>query len=892
MQSPFTGLNSAALEIKNLFSNGWKVFSVVAITFIPLVYAGLFLLAFLDPYGSLSNVPAVVVNQDAGSNINGQQRYIGQELCDSLIENNAEATEGEASGYKWEFVSDIDSAYKGLEDGQYYMMLVIPENFSENIGSAVNSNPQHAELQAYFNPSTNLIAQTVGSSMVTSIRAQLNEKVSHEYIENIFVKLTDASSDMTTAVNGAADLTDGLKQAADGSNTITVNLGTLSSGATSLDSGLSELASGTQSLESGVGQLSSGAKELDGGAAELESGGEALGSGAAQLVDGANSLDSGVGQIAGGLDTLDGGAGQLASGADSLDAGLGTLSSGAAQVSSGAQQLANNAGALASGSQSLSDGLTSLDANSESLVQGSSQVASGLSQLKAGSDLYQQGITAAIDAASTAGIDITAAKAQYAAALQTYSASPTQENMAALNDAVNNLATVSGNLGAYSALSSVQTSYAQLAAGISDLNSNYVALNAGIEQYTAGVAELKAGAEQLNAGVGEAAAGINSLNSGASGVAAGAASAKNGSAQLSSGALGVKSGTATLLDGALSAKAGSSALAAGLGSAASGADALIAGLKTFRYGVASLSSGAAAAYDGAGKLTSGALSAKSGAGQIASGAAQLRDGSDVLTSGIQSAADGSQTLADGLDSGQKQMEENVENSDVKTDVISEPVQANGVDDKGENITEVKNYGTGFAPYFIGLGMWVGCLMISFLLRSLNNRILMTRSNTFAAVLSSYLPMLLIAVVQVVVLLATVQFGLGFNVNYPVHYYLFGLLVAACFVAIIQFFRAAFGTAGMVIIVILLMLQLCTAAGTFPIQAEIEVFNILNPFLPMTYVVRGFRMAMCGLSASYMVQPAAVLAAFLIVFLALTTAVAQSRRRVKMNTMYPKIKMAA
>ena len=237
------------------------------------------------------------------------------------------------------------------------------------------------------------------------------------------------------------------------------------------------------------------------------------------------------------------------------------------------------------------------------------------------------------------------------------------------------------------------------------------------------------------------------------------------------------------------------------------------------------------------------------------------------------------------------MAENVENSDKKSDVISSPITANGESEKGENITTVKNYGTGFAPYFIGLGMWIGCLMISFLQRSLNTRILMARSSTFSAVLSSYLPMLLIAVIQVMVLLMFVQFGLGFNVNFPLQYYLFGLLMAACFVAIIQFFRATFGTPGMVLIVILLMLQLSCAGGTFPVQTEMGFFNVLNPFLPITYVVRGFRMAMCGLSVDYLVQPAIALGIFTVLFLTLTTLVAHSRRRVKMDAMYPKMKMA-
>ena len=49
------------------------------------------------------------------------------------------------------------------------------------------------QKQSYFNPSTNLIVQTIGSSMVSTIKAKMNEKVAKEYVDNIFVKLTDAS---------------------------------------------------------------------------------------------------------------------------------------------------------------------------------------------------------------------------------------------------------------------------------------------------------------------------------------------------------------------------------------------------------------------------------------------------------------------------------------------------------------------------------------------------------------------------------------------------------------------------------------------------------------------------------------------------------------------------
>ena len=127
-------------------------------------------------------------------------------------------------------------------------------------------------------------------------------------------------------------------------------------------------------------------------------------------------------------------------------------------------------------------------------------------------------------------------------------------------------------------------------------------------------------------------------------------------------------------------------------------------------------------------------------------------------------------------------------------------------------------------------------------------------------------------------------------NFPLQYYLFGLLTALCFMAIAQFVRAAMGSSGLVVLVVLLMLQLCTAAGTFPIESELPVFNVLNPLLPMTYVVQGFRMAMCGLDPSYMASSAVVLGGFTLTFLVLSTLLAHHRRRISMSVLHPKIQM--
>ncbi|MGN0960280.1 MAG: YhgE/Pip domain-containing protein, partial [Coriobacteriales bacterium] len=120
MRNPFVGMRSALLEFKNFRASGWLMFSICTVALIPLIYAGLFLLAFLDPYGSLANVPAAVVNLDKGAVIDDEQRNVGQELCDELVQNNEDAKEGEASGYKWTFTSR-DDADDGLRNARYYM---------------------------------------------------------------------------------------------------------------------------------------------------------------------------------------------------------------------------------------------------------------------------------------------------------------------------------------------------------------------------------------------------------------------------------------------------------------------------------------------------------------------------------------------------------------------------------------------------------------------------------------------------------------------------------------------------------------------------------------------------------------------------------------------------
>ena len=119
--------------------------------------------------------------------------------------------------------------------------------------------------------------------------------------------------------------------------------------------------------------------------------------------------------------------------------------------------------------------------------------------------------------------------------------------------------------------------------------------------------------------------------------------------------------------------------------AKAGADQLAAGSTVLAGGLGQLQDGSAAIKDGTAQL-------KDGAGKIADGNATLYDGSEELAS----------KLADGADKASS-----VHATDDTFSMMAGPVKVDN-----EKINKVPNYGTGFAPYFLSLGLFVGALLLS------------------------------------------------------------------------------------------------------------------------------------------------------------------------------------
>ncbi len=241
-------------------------------------------------------------------------------------------------------------------------------------------------------------------------------------------------------------------------------------------------------------------------------------------------------------------------------------------------------------------------------------------------------------------------------------------------------------------------------------------------------------------------------------------------------------------------------------------------------------------------LTNKLTQLRDGARQVASGNAQLASGIAKLDGGAQQLKSGSAELATKQADGAKQVPTwTTQQKDAVADTIGGPVQ---LETTHENAAP--NFGTGMAPFFLTLALFFGALVLWMILRPLQSRAIAAEVLPIRVALSSYLPAAVIGMFQAVILYCVVRFGLGMHVVHPASMLGFMILISFAFVAATQAINALVGPAvGRVLIMALLMLQLVSAGGMYPVETTSKPFQFLHRFDPMTYGVNGLRQLILG-----------------------------------------------
>ena len=858
-------------EFRHIRRNRLLLLSFIVICFIPFLYSIFFLKSVWDPYGSTQNLPVAVVNEDHAVKYQGQTLKVGAQLVQELRKNKQ---------LKWEIVSK-QTAKEGLTHRKYYTVVTIPKDFSKNAATVLDQSPKKMELKYETNGSLNYIGQVISEMAMTKLNQKIRAQVTQAYATTMIKLVKQVGTGFNQAASGAKQISTGMVTLNSGTNQFvagvsTVNNGvqTLQAAVTPLASGASQLASGSTTLASGVNQYTSGVGLLAAGLTKLSANSAALNAGTATLASGVNQYTSGVDQLGSGLTTLKNNSASLRSGAASLNQGASQLSNGASQLNAtvnsslgsldftGIMSAMNQASQMKSSLASLQSGLTqaqsalsavSTEANqlktASSALSGVSSAASSLSGVaqndaaiaKAATDLANKSTT---DATTKAQLDTIAQEANsnvktindVGTALSQVNSLSTSlsglQSKAKLNNLASLQTTLSGAQTTLNQANQLLTTLQGYQGALSTMPSQLAALKQATNSLASGAASLQSGMSTAQAGINQYTAGVDTAASGASQLSANSASLTSGANQLQSGVSQYTAGVNQANDGTGQLTANSAALV-------SGANQLATALIQLNAKVPSLVSGVSA---------------------LASGTQKLVDNSPALVAGTAKLNAGAGELADKLISGAEKVNA-VQPSKKTAKMFAAPTTV-----KHTNYSYVPNYGHALAPYVLSVALYVGTLIFNFVYP-------IRRVALFGRKASAWWASKLAVGMTSITVMALAEGGimmlLGLQVLHVPSFFWTLILFGWASMAVVMFLSMTFDNPGRFVAMVLLMLQLGGAGGTFPMQVTMKFYNVIHWYLPMTYSILGLRNGISGgLGAHYVAFCNSVLLAITIVFVIL------------------------
>ncbi|MFF1287862.1 YhgE/Pip family protein [Bacillus thuringiensis] len=900
-------------EFTEIIKNKKILIPIIAVLFVPILYAGMFLWAFWDPYKQLDDLPVAVVNLDKGAVFDGKPIEVGKGLVDNLKDNKS---------FKWEFVSEKE-AKKGMEGRKYYMLVRIPDDFSSNATTLLKDNPKPLNLEYIPNESLNFLSSQIGGTAIEKIKGEVASTLTKTYAEKMFDSIQDVSKGLADGAEGANKLHDGSSELHDGSSKVTDGLHTLQGKSGEMKDGAQKLADGSNKLVDGSGKVTNGLNTLNSKTGEMQMGIGKLVDGSGKVTNGLNTLNSKTSEMQTGIGKLIDGSGKVTDGLNTLNSktgemqkGIGELHDGSEKVTGGLNKLVSKSGELKTGTTDLSNGMGKLVEGQSQLEEGSQAIQKGLQDLnsnvqKSAADLEEMQskvpsilntVNEKIDGAganvnqlneltqSTAGDAKTAT--QDVANLQKQIESLPKEYQEQLQPFITS---------AVKSTATVQQKATGVAGGTNKLNEEVKQLKGEINQKTnglqnelpnpAGVKILAGGIAKLTNAQNEFVSKFHGFGEGLDNAKIGADKLKDGSVQLIDGVAQLQSGSGKVTAGLGQLSAGANQMAGGVNQLANGSSQVTGGLGTLSAGANQMAGGVNQLADGSSQVTGGLGTLSVGANQMAGGVNQLADGSNQVTTGlgtlngglnkmstgstqlidgVNKLADGSGKVTDGLvkvNDGSGELAEKlgegaektgeVKGTDKTYDMFASPVKV-----KTEKMAEVPNYGTGFTPYFLSLGLFVGALLLS-IVYPLRDTVGVPKSG-FSWFISKFGVLLSVGIIQAIVADVILLFGLGVEVQSIPYFILFSIVTSLAFIALIQCLVTAFGDAGRFIAIITLIIQLTTSAGTFPLELIPKFLQPFNAWLPMTYSVSGLKAVVSSGDFNFMWQNVGVLMIFIVV----------------------------
>ena len=838
-------------EWKAIFKKPTFIIVMIGISLIPALYNIIFLSSMWDPYGQLSDLPVAVVNNDKEASYNGNTMAIGKDMVSNLKENKT---------LDFHFV-DEEEGKKGLENGDYYMVVTLPSDLSEKAASILTEHPEQMQIDYQTSSGHSFIASKMSDSAMTQLKQSVSTNVTETYTKALFNKMVDLKDGMSQAASGSEKLTDGANQLVAGSQTLATNLHSLadssltfSNGTEQFTKGLSSYVFGVEQLHLGLGNFNSGLVTYTGAVSQLDSGLGQLSSKSPELVRGINQLYTGVESYTGGVSQLNAGLNQFSSGVSAYTNGVGSLATGA-------NQLSNQSATLRMGVEQLSEGIqqlsSKLEASSEQKDQ-INQLSSGLNQLNQAIQNIDVGDTKQLDSVLSSIVSLsnqmlasaqsdkatTLANIQSTAAYQSLtseqqaeiSASVSQNSTDSIQSAQSIIALVQGLQGSLENLQNQSSNLSTLKNQANQVlplaSTSLTGLSSGLTEIQGAVtSKLVPASQSITSGVNAYTAGVDKVSQGASQL-----SEKNST--LTGSLDQLVSGTTTLTQK-------SSNLTAGIGQLVEKTPELVSGIEKLSTGssqlnqksqeliagVDKLQSGSSQLADKSSQLISGASQLENGANKLADGAGKLAEGGTKLTSGLEGLQTGVASLGQGLSNASDQLK-SASTESQNAEILSNPLSLSKTDND-----QVPVNGIAMAPYMISVALFVAAISTNMIFAKLPSG--RHPESRWAWLKSRAEINGIIAVLAGILVYGGVHL-IGLTANHEIRTLILIILTSLVFMSMVTALTTWNSRIGAFFSLILLLLQLASSAGTYPLALTNDFFRAINPWLPMSYSVSGLR----------------------------------------------------
>ncbi|WP_026690282.1 YhgE/Pip domain-containing protein [Alteribacter aurantiacus] len=794
-------------ELGGILQRKKLLIALIGIMLMPLLYGGALIWSFWDPYGQIEDLPVAVVNEDQGAFVEGEELKAGEEFVETLKKDPS---------LDFHFV-DNKTAREGMKNFDYYFYVLIPDTFSEDVASVIDSEPVKGTLLYEVNEDYNYVSSQIASTAIETMENELAEALTLAYIEVANDSFSSFTKKVLELEEGTDQIKRGNEDAFEGGESLFEAVVKINQGAGDLSEGSSELNEGVTTLKNewqSVVHAVEEADELEGAKGSFFTVRETTGEIEKLLQNGefekasqqfdhwfsqAADLEQSVSQI---NDSLQDGKEKLITIEERLKKTEETFQTVVVDVDERRNELG----------EGYEEKKQRIDEIEESLLEVEQLLKEPIETLEDVENHYEA-LPDYLDEHWPEWYENDEVVSWYERGQKQFEDVPLLQS--SLHDQMENI-----NNRVHDLRESVTAGEDRVDAFLTNVEEAFDL----IEETTVDIERMVGVLDDVDQSLDTFEQALQSLEKMDEQV-----NPDDIEQDLHESLQKVNEGLTTLEDAYGVAVQRSEQVTNGLGE---------------------LSEGANRVHDGAYSLSDNLTDAEEASERLVNGLDDLAEGSSELNDRVTDVS----AFTNELDPGhQHEM------------MLSSPVESLSTQSKSDY-----SYGEGLTPYFLSIGLYVGALTLSIIFPF--REPLGPHANGTQWFFGKFGVVLIVGFVQVSILLLFILFGLNLDVSSPGAFVGFAYLVSFVFMSMIFMLVGVLDNPGRFVAIILLILQLGGSGGTFPVELLASPLQSLHGWLPMTYSVLGFRSVifmdspvLLGQSVLFLISVAAIVLAIAFFF---------------------------